>query len=187
MKKTILFGLFCFVMFGLGLMTVVSSSFVISVAEASDDSASCECFENQFDTINYFEQSNIENFSIGQRRIYGGDPVWTGLAGLSTITANAVHDRTGRFGVLMSGHSISRNGEARYNILGGSIIGRATQWQNSGTVDAAFVEFSNQNDFRINSFARHGSTTHTNIRLGDNSMILTGQSCSKNRSVSTIS
>jgi len=111
---------------------------------------------------------NLVNQLSSRNMAFAGDEIRGGNR-IGTVTANAICNVTGQFGVITNQH-IART----YNMnVGGSRVGRsaAHQQQRGGTIDAAFVPFENQMDWLPTPYARYDSHTFRNIRIGTEAQI----------------
>lgn len=129
------------------------------------------------EALNFVLKPN-ERIVYNANTAYGGDQVneqFLGIpSGCGTICVNAVDNATGQFGILTNEH-VARNVSLYHNgTLFGPLIGQASKSQNSGSVDAAFVPFSNQSNWNTTAYAKSGSTTYTNVRLGAENLIVQG-------------
>jgi len=129
--------------------------------------------------ILYFKEVAEDKIALDST-MYGGDRLntsnWLGINTFrGTMTANAICNETGRFGILTNQH-VAVHGTMHSDGWLGTSIGNMDPNRNQfgGTLDAAFVPFSNQSNWSTTSNARFGNTTYTNIRLGDEGLILTG-------------
>ncbi|MCM1260390.1 MAG: leucine-rich repeat protein [Staphylococcus sp.] len=101
-----------------------------------------------------------------------------------TLTMNAVSNRTGSLGVLTNSHVAPYDRPmyygGNYNAETHSFsmekyIGTASISKQYHSIDAAYVPFSNQEDWEITPYGKYGSTTYDNIWLGNEGQIISGQ------------
>ena len=137
-------------------------------------------------SIYFIVDSSKENV-FDNRPAYAGDRIGSG-----TIGVNAVCNRTGRFGLLTNEHVALTNntnppqmfwrqnvGDAGVFIGGGNDPDLRGEFGNdvagnSGTIDAAFIPFANQNNWSSSTRARREEQSFSNIRIGNESQIVNG-------------
>lgn len=111
---------------------------------------------------------------------YGGDKINDSvlffLNSYGTICVNAYDNETGKYGVLTNAHIAEANTTMYHNgnILQGSKLGTTTKRKRSGSIDAAFVPFENQDDWQTTTYARSGNDVYNNIKLGSRDLIIQG-------------
>jgi len=114
---------------------------------------------------------------LNANTVYGGDRLATQSLGApsfaGTVCVNAYDTQTGQYGILTNKH-VADLGTMYVNGWFAPKIGSATKSQRSGTIDAAFVPFANQNNFNITSYSTHSAITYTNIKLGTEQIIIKG-------------
>lgn len=131
------------------------------------------------DAINIIIES--ENEIIPHKKTaYGGDTINDSvmffLYSYGTICVNAYDNDTGKYGVLTNAHVADANTTMYHNgnFLQGSKLGTATKRQHSGTIDAAFVPFEDQDNWEVTTHARMGDDVYNNIKLGSRELIIQG-------------
>lgn len=128
---------------------------------------------------------------------YGGESIysWTSSTTVSrgTICVDVIDNATGQFGVLTNEHvALANEGSpdmvygGHATIYGGSVnfsenldLGNAARGQHSGTIDAAFVPYANQQYWENTPYGRYNTNSYTNVRLGNSNQIIEGQSIRK--------
>ncbi len=121
---------------------------------------------------------------------YGGESVSrkTGTKTISrgTICVNAVDNATGQLGILTNEH-VARSAEGATLSYRGHYdpaaktfsekteLGVGSKGMHAGTIDAAFVPFSEQQNWEITPYAKYDSTAYSNVKLGNDGMILQGR------------
>ena len=112
---------------------------------------------------------------LTSRSIHGGDGIERGTPGITsgTIGTQAICNLTGQVGILTNEHVLSRErGDvARFN---GEFLGNVARGEFRGNIDASFTPFANQTDWIHTPHSRHGGENFTNIRLGNESLIIVG-------------
>jgi len=129
----------------------------------------------------YFEEAiNViveDNGGVSEsaNTAYGGDRICTQVLGIpdafGTICANAYDTETGKYGVLTNKH-VADLGTMYANGWLAPKIGSATKSKKSGTIDAAFVPFANQNNWNTTGYSTYAGVTYTNIQLGTETQIV---------------
>lgn len=126
--------------------------------------------------------------------IFGGESVFsrvnphdtTGIRG--TLTIAAINNNNGQIGMLTNEH-VALTSQRRHLSYCGHFnvntqqfshnvymnVGAPGMGQNSGSIDAAFIPFLDQNNWNVTPHARYHNTTFDNIRLGNESQIVSGQ------------
>jgi len=136
---------------------------------------------------------------------YGGEAIsYTTKTSISagTVCVNAVDNATGKIGVLTNEH-VARDTDdltapIPYLNYRGHYVSGQTYTQDIGlgtrakgkmgdTVDAAFVPFSTPKKWGITPYARHDTTTYSNVKLGNDNQIISGQPIMRIGQVSGIS
>lgn len=126
-------------------------------------------------------------FSFVASTAYGGDNIYRNISNGTahgTICVNAVNNETKDIGVLTNYH-VAPSGEGmyyggyfdgtfHYGDGVGNLIGYSACGQQSGSVDASFVKFSNQEGWESTARAEYNTTIFNNIRLGNNSQLVLG-------------
>jgi len=125
--------------------------------------------ESYNSNIDYYEMvsDNFVPFSSGHM-VFAGDEISQFLGRIGTVTANAICNDTGQFGVLTSLH-VSLNSRMR---AGFRWVGTSAPHQQHERVDAAFIPFENQNNWTPTPYARRSNSTFTNIRIGSEQQII---------------
>ncbi len=127
----------------------------------------------------------VESVAVKHNPSYGGESI--SAAGYrGTICVPAIDNVTGQLGILTNEHVVPTGTTANYRgHWNGSTfttnvhLGTALKGQHSGTIDASFVPYTNQGSWEISPYGRYGSTTSTNIRLGNNNQIVQGRAVRK--------
>lgn len=127
----------------------------------------------------------VESAAVKHNLSYGGESI-TAAGYRGTICVPAIDNVTGQLGILTNEHVVPTGTTANYRgHWNGSTfttnvhLGTALKGQHSGTIDASFVPYTNQGSWEISPYGRYGSTTSTNIRLGNNNQIVQGRSVRK--------
>lgn len=114
---------------------------------------------------------------------YGGESIYhtTGsIRSTGTMCVNAINNKTGELGILTNEHVAETGSNKKlYYGIGSTddpLIGISAFGQKSDTIDAAFIPFTNQNDWIATAKAksRFDSTPYSNIRLGNENFIIEG-------------
>ncbi|MCL2847735.1 MAG: leucine-rich repeat protein [Firmicutes bacterium] len=135
--------------------------------------------------VNFFIGPN--NNELNSNTAYGGDRI-TGNRRIGgeyrnfngTIGVNLVCNRTGDLGVLTNYHVVPENTRAYFGnaFMGYSVRGEMGRRRPDGTfigsIDAAFIQYSNQFAWQHTTRARINNSTFSNIRLGNESQIVEG-------------
>lgn len=152
-----------------------------------------ECEINE-EALNFIVDNNGR--AIKNSIAYGGESISRRIDATTisrgTICVNALDNTTGRLGVLTNEHvarasqspSPTMSYRGHLNLDSGTfsenaIIGNGTKGQHFGTVDAAFVPFSNQQNWTVTPYGKYSTTPYTNVRLGNNDQIIQGQTVKK--------
>ena len=140
--------------------------------------------------ILFYSEEDL-NVDLNANIAYSGETIynWIDSSTISrgTIGVNAVCNDTGRIGVLTNEHVAPLNTSMRYGghiTIGTSsvslqyysyLIGNSVKAHNGDSVDAAFVQFQNQEDWEVSPYSKYDSTIYNNIMLGNDNQIVRGQ------------
>ena len=120
------------------------------------------------DTSLYFIVDPDGRAGLTSRAVHGGDGISMG-----TIGTQAICNLTGQIGILTNEHVLSREFRDRA-FFDGVHLGDVLRGEIRGNIDASFTPFANQEGWVHSPHSRHGGENFTNIRLGNESQIVTG-------------
>lgn len=132
-------------------------------------------------SINFLQEEEIiKNSSealAGTQTYYNYGFLWLSKAS-GTIGANAIDNQTGEKGIITNAHVAVEDKTMKHS---NGTIGTRTKGWHSGTIDAAFVPFNNQNNWDLSGDATWGdeSVSYGNVRLGSEDYIVEGYPTTK--------
>lgn len=150
----------------LGITTTYMDEVLNKVVVCADENYKlmiCEYLAENFmsfddESLIFEEPTNPVNTALGGSGL-------SSSAGSFTLGYNAYDYSTGKYGFVTCGHAVSV-GDTVYQ---GSALGTVTKKQFSGTIDAAFIEYSNQSQATANTMwnlSLTGSYSATGITTG---------------------
>lgn len=127
---------------------------------------------------------------------YGGESISRRIDATTisrgTICVNAIDNTTGQLGILTNEHVAlaAQNPSPLMSYRGhfdptsvsfseNISLGNGARGQHTGDIDAAFVPFTNQQNWEITPYGKYDTTPYTNVRLGNNNQIIQGRAIRK--------
>lgn len=121
------------------------------------------------------ENSTSLNALTSANMAYAGDEIQYQEGSdiyFGAVGANVRCNQTGKMGVITNDH-VAKTDKTMF--VGRNLLGVKARGQHSGTIDAAFVPFADQNAWETTPYAKYGNQTFNNIRLGNEGNIVEGQ------------